>query len=317
MLQYGRIAVPPRLPARLESVRNNLRTTVYSGVDPMRMRRFTATLALGLCLAALPGRSVSGASDPPDAREILRRSEEVRSPDLDYAVDFTLVVSNPNTIWKERRARYTMIAHGKDLSLVLMREPRQFHPGTLLIMRNLYWLLFPKSTKPIQLSARHIFNGDISNGDLARGNLLENYEPRLDGEEKADGRKCFRLELTRTSNVAHFPRIRTWIDRKKLRPVMSEYYGRTGALLKTVHFGDYRNGTLGVRPMRLEVETHERAGERTTMEFTNLRRLDSARLDFTPEGLIHFRDAALARLAAEGEQAQPEDLITMIHGEAP
>lgn len=288
----------------------------YSLCVPMRRRRLVARLIAAflasLCAAAA---GLPHADREPDAAEILSRSEEIRSPDLDYAVDFTLHVTNPNSSWKERRARYTMIAHGKDLSLVLMREPRQFYPGTLLIMRNLYWLIFPKSTKPIQLSARHILSGDISNGDLARGNLERHYDVKLDGEEQIDGRRCWRLELTRTSNVAHYPRIRAWISKRRLRPKRFEYYGRTGALLRTVHYGDYRKTALGVRAMRIEVDTHSRPGEKTTMEFSDLRAVDAARLSFTTDGLVKFRDAARALFAAEGRQARPEALIDMLDGD--
>ncbi len=276
---------------------------------PIVARASIALLGSLLMTSGVPARA-----DAPDAGEIMRRSERVRSPDLDYAVDFTLVVSNPKTIWKERRARYTMIAHRKDHTLVLMREPKQFYSGTLLIMRNLYWLLFPRSDKPIQLSARNILNGDIANGDLARGDLLTHYEARLDGQEKVDGRRCWRLELQRTSNIAHYPRIRAWIDKRKERPVKFEYYGQTGSLLRTVHYGDYRDGAIGVRAMRIEVENQSRPGEGTVMEFSDLRLIDAGAFPYTTEGMLHFRDAAKAFQAAEGRQATPEDLLIMLNG---
>ncbi|MDX1389437.1 MAG: hypothetical protein R3344_09630, partial [Acidobacteriota bacterium] len=89
------------------------------------------------------------------AMTILRRAEQIRSPQEDYAVDFELFVVDPDSSWKERTARYTMIAHGKDYSLVVMHEPEQFYPGTLLIAKGLYWLLLPRSSKPFQLAPRH------------------------------------------------------------------------------------------------------------------------------------------------------------------
>ena len=278
--------------------------------------RFPAVFLLavaGLTAAAPP----ASAREKLDASEILRRAEEVRSPDRDYAVDFTLHVVSPDSVWKERTARYTMIAHGKDHSLVLVRQPKSFYPGTLLIERHRYWLMFPRSQKPIQLSAQQILNGDISNGDLTRGNLLNHYKPRIDGEEKLDGKRCWRLELTQNSNVVHYPRIRYWIDKKKLRPVKFEYYGKTGALLKTAHYEDYRKGPLGVRSMRIVVETYKREDEKTTMTFTNLREIDTSPLSFTREGMIAFRDLAREKYQAEGEQAQPEDLIAELGAGAP
>lgn len=274
-----------------------------------------ALTLLGISSLLIAGITIAGPAAPgeePDAAEILRRAEEVRSPDLDYAVDFTLRAENPNSAWKERTARYTMIAHGKDHSLILMREPKQFYPATLLIMRNLYWMIFPRSEKPIQLSAHHIIHGDISNGDLARGNLLRHYEVRLDGEEKVRGERCWRLKLTRSGYAAHYLKIVYWVSKKKLRPVKFEYYGKTGKLLRTAYYEDYRKGPLGVRSMKIEVETHARPGEKTTMTFENLRPLDASGLSFDVPGLVDFRNAARRRLETDGAQSEPEELIAML-----
>ena len=271
---------------------------------------FTIVLPLVALLTA-PG-PLALASEP-DAVEILRRAEEIRSPETDYAVDLTIKVVNPNSSWKERIARYTMIAHGKDYSFILMREPKYFYPGTLLIMRGLYWMLFPRSDKPIQLSQQHILNGDVSNGDLARGNLLKNYEPRLDGEERIEGRSCWRFELARVNSIAHYPRIRCWIQKKKLRPVKFEYFGKTGKLLKSAYYTEYRQGALGVRPMTIEVETHSRPDDKTTLTFSNLRPVDASRAEFTVPGLIAFRDAARRMSEVDGAQAQAEDLLAMLN----
>lgn len=282
----------------------------------MRSIAFSGISAV-LLTAVLAAASPAASEVEPDVAEILRQAEQVRSPDLDYAVDFTLRTVNPDSAWKERSARYTMIAHGKDHSLVLMREPKQFYPGTLLIMRNLYWMLFPRSEKPIQLSARHVIHGDISNGDLARGNLLSNYDARLEGEEKIKGDRCWRLELVRSNYAANYTRIVYWISKKKLRPVKFEYYGKTGTLLRSAWYENYRKGPMGVRSMRIEVETHIRPGERTTMIFSNLRPLDASGLEFTVPGLVRFRDAAREKFEADGAQAQPEELLAMLEPAAP
>jgi hypothetical protein len=231
-------------------------------------------------------------------------------------VDFTLKVTNPASAWKERTGRYTLIARGKDYSLVLMREPAVFHPGTLLIMRGLYWMLLPKAGRPLQLTEQQILDGDVSNGDLARGNLARAYEPRLDGEEEVRGEPCWRLDLKRTSYEAFYPRIRAWIGKKRLQPRKLEYYGRTGTLLRTVHYEDYRKGPLGERAMRIEVGSHVRRAEASTLSFSNLRPLDASTLRFDVDGLFAFRDAARDILQTTGRQAEPEELLARLAGPA-
>ncbi len=267
-----------------------------------------------------PAAPLSAASEPtPDratrkgsASEILRRAEEIRSPETDYAVDFALRAVNPTSAWKERSARYSLIAHGKDHSLILIREPATFYPGTLLIMRGLYWLLMPKAEKPLQLSAQIVLEGDISYGDLARGNLVRNYAVRLDGEEKVRGARCWRLELTQTGSEANYPRVRCWVEKRSFRPRKFEYYGKTGALLKTALYEEYRKTRLGVRPVRIEVTSPSRPDETTTLLFSDLRPLELSHVSFTTEGLIAFREAARSLLGAHGSQSRVEDLVASL-----
>jgi len=247
---------------------------------------------------------------PTQADEILRRAEEIRSPDLDYAANFVLHVVDPTTSWKEREAEYSLIAHGKDQTMVLMRRPRQFYPGTLLITHGLYWLLLPRAEKPFQLSPRHVLNGDISNGDLARGNLVAYYRPSLGGSEKLGDVDAWRLLLTRTRNLGMYKRILCWIAKDDYRPLKFEYFGETDNLLKVAHYEDYRDGPIGVRSMRIVVENTVRPGEHTTLTFSNLRRFDSSAIDFSREGLPALRDAALSLAGDERRQVSLEELVS-------
>ncbi|MCP3981948.1 MAG: outer membrane lipoprotein-sorting protein [bacterium] len=275
--------------------------------------RFLCLLLLAL---ASTGLATADKADSPSAEEILRRSEEVRNPVRDYVADFELTVDNPHTRWKQRQARYTMIAHGKDHSLVLMREPKQFHPGTLLIERGRYWLLLPRSSKQYQLSSRHVINGDIANGDLARSNLIYDYTPELLGEETVDGEPCWLIELQRRHPLSLYRRLRLWASKEDYRPVKFEYYGQTNALLKTAIFEDYRAGALGTRAMRVVVHSNMRKGETTTMTFSELREFDASGIRFLPGAMIEFRDAALKLVETHDRQPTVEEIVELL-GNAP
>ncbi len=75
-----------------------------------------ALVSLG-ALAMQPARAqeaMPSATALPGGWEILRRAEEVRSPEIDYTVEFVLKATDPASSWKERTASYMMIAHGKD-----------------------------------------------------------------------------------------------------------------------------------------------------------------------------------------------------------
>jgi hypothetical protein len=266
-------------------------------------------VALALCLSAAGAVTDGGV---PDAATILERAERVRSPELDYAADFTIHVVDPGSSWKERTAAYTLIASGKDRSLVLMREPEQFYPGALLIADGTYWMLLPKSSRPLQLAPRQVLTGDVSHGDLARGNLQAQYHVRLAEEATIEGEACWGLELRRSTHLAMYPRIRAWITKDHNRPWRFEYFGETGESRKVADFRDYRDTPIGVRSLRVEVHDRKRPTERSTMLFSRLRKIDARGLPFTPDGLMTVREAAFLELAADRTPIEPEDLAAWI-----
>ena len=279
---------------------------MVEGALPITMRT-ASTIAL---LAAFGLATVLAAhARPPSAEQILRRAEEVRNPNLDYAVDFTIHGVSRGEIVKERDASYSMVARGKDRTVILMRSPEDLYGALVLMSEDRYWMLLPKASKPWELSGAQMMNGDVATGDLARSNLMRGYAVSLSGEGLLDGEDCFRLELLAESGAARYPRIVYWVAKKGFRPKRLDHYGRTGALGKTVAYGDFRKGALGLRSMRLELESFDEWKEASTLVFSNLRKLDMPPASFTAEGLIPFRDAALSAQDAAGASDVPLERI--------
>jgi hypothetical protein len=107
-----------------------------------RLPSLVAVVLFGVPLASAAGPG-----------EILRRAEEVRSPSLDYAVDFSISVADDYTPGQTRTASYTMIAAGKARAIILMLGPDPFFGGTLLSRDREFWLLLPLASRAIQLSS--------------------------------------------------------------------------------------------------------------------------------------------------------------------
>ena len=270
--------------------------------------RSAATLTLRAAL--LFATVLEAHARPPSAEQILRKAEEVRNPDLDYAVDFTIHGVSRGDVVKERDASYSMVARGKDRTVILMRSPDNLYGALVLMVEDKYWMLLPKASKPWELSGAQMMNGDVATGDLARSNLTRGYAASLSGEEPLDGEACFRLELLAKSDAARYTRIVYWVAKKGFLPKKLEHYGRTGALLKTVTYGDYRKGALGLRSMRLDIESYDEWKEASTLFFSNLRKFEAPRASFTSEGLIPLRDATLStRETAATTNAPMESIV--------
>jgi hypothetical protein len=246
----------------------------------------------------------------PEADDILRKAEAVRNPSLDYAVDFTIHAVSKGTKTVERDASYSMIASGKDRTMILMRSPSNLYGALVLMADERCWMLLPRATKAWELSAAQMLAGDIATGDLARSNLTKGYAATLAGEDAVEGEPCWRLELSASTDRAHYGRIVYWIAKKSFLPRKLEHYGRTGKLAKVVDYGDYRKGALGLRPMRLQIESLDEWKETSTLTFTHLRKIRLDPSSFTAEGMAKVRDAALAAQAAgSGNEAGMEQIL--------
>lgn len=246
----------------------------------------------------------------PSASEILRKAEAVRNPSLDYAVDFTIHGVSKSGTQGERDATYSMLASGKDRTVIVMRTPENLYGALVLMADQRCWMLLPRALKPWELSAAQMVAGDIATGDLARSNLTKGYAATLAGDDSVDGEPCWRLELVAETERAHSARILYWVAKKSFLPWKLEHYGRNGTLIKVVRYGDYRKGPLGLRSMRLEIESLDEWKEASTLTFTHLRKIDPAPASFTAEGMIPLRDAALAvRTVGDGSDTSVERIL--------
>jgi hypothetical protein len=250
-------------------------------------------VALPLFIGLAHGKS-------PTADQILRKAEAIRNPELDYAVDFTIHGVSRAEKPIERDATYSMIARGKDRTVILMRTPESLYGALVMMVDRRYWMLLPKASKPWELSGAQMQNGDVATGDLARANLMRGYTATLAGDETIDDAACWRLELHAEDDAARYARIVYWVSKSGFLPRRLDHYGRAGKLLKTVRYGDYRQGALGLRSMQLTIESLDEWKEASTLTFSNLRKIDPRRASLTPDGMLSLRDAAMAARETDG-----------------
>ena len=262
-------------------------------------------------LAVIAASPVIPAAKEPDAAEILRRAEEVRNADFEFSADILVRTASPRGRPPERVATFSMVASGKDRTLMLRRTPKILYGGTFLIADDKYWMLLPRSKSALELAEPQVVFGEISNADLARMNFLRGWAPRLLGEERFEEYLCYKLELSRTGEGGHYTRVLYWIRKKDFFPRRLECYGGTPTRrLKMLRYEDYQKGNLGVRPMKVIVEGGNPWEDISTVTFSNLRRIKADAVQFTLEGMITLRDAARAKQkATQSEDTPLEDIL--------
>ncbi|MFS1914059.1 MULTISPECIES: outer membrane lipoprotein-sorting protein [unclassified Vibrio] len=127
----------------------------------------------------------------------------------------------------------------------------------MLMLGDNYWLLMPKSRRPIRITPMQKLLGEASVGDIStltwsqdyQGQVIENEDIlALDGSMT----KTKRLKLVAKTAGASYQQIDLWLDNKTAFPIQADLYLRSGKLAKKAQFEQgVRNGERRVTAMIL------------------------------------------------------------------
>ena len=144
--------------------------------------------------------------------------------------------------------------------------------GQILLMRDQdLWVFMPTLSRPIRLPLSQKLTGQVANGDLARVNFSGDYHPKLLRIEKIAGRDHYLLELVAARRAITYNRVLYWVDRANYRPYKVEFYSVSRRLLKTAYYREFKQLGGAIRPTRLVLQDALRKGERSVMDYGNMK----------------------------------------------
>jgi hypothetical protein len=86
--------------------------------------------------------------------------------------------------------------------------------------------------------------------DVLRVDLVKDYNAKLLGTEKVQGRPAYKLELTAKDETVPFARILYWADAENFLPLQSEFYTETGKLLRRALYEERKQLAGALRPSK-------------------------------------------------------------------
>ena len=222
-----------------------------------------------LCLSAGSSGAADPAADDPLARSILEKADEIRFPAESFQVDVYITSSAPERDTEKRK--YRVLSKGNDNTVVMILEPAS-ERGQIMLMkgRNL-WIFMPDVSQPIRLGLAQRLTGQVANGDLARANFSGDYTPTILRTEKLDGEEHYVLELTAVDRGVTYHRVLLWVNKSNSRPRKAEFYSLSNRLMKTCSYERYEPAAGKRRPMRLVMEDALKPGDRSVLDYDNLR----------------------------------------------
>ncbi|GLR09742.1 outer membrane lipoprotein-sorting protein [Mixta theicola] len=226
---------------------------------------------------------VSGWADvaPPQALEIIRLADEVRSPNKPFRYTVTIqeyksATSQPaNKQILDISMRFIKPEKGGQAdarSLVRFVWPPRDRGKIMLSDWYALWFYTPELRRPIPISPQQRLLGQISNGDVIVTNFEYAYHAELVGEAPCGETLCYTLDLKRKSPAATWPRIVYWVEKGgDYRPWKAEYYSLDNQLVKQVIYQRYQPVLGKARPTKIVVQDLRHGKGYSVMEYSNIR----------------------------------------------
>lgn len=229
--------------------------------------------------AAAPANAAEG--DEALARSIVQRADEVRFPNESFQVEVTVHSKSGDEELEPRL--YRVSSKGNENTIIQTLAPATERGQNMLMRGNDLWVFLPSVSQPVRLSLSQRLTGQVANGDLARANFSGDYDPTIAGTERIDGAEYYVLELVAAQRGVTYPKVKYWVRKSNLHPYKAEFYAKSGRLLKTCTYEDFRALGGRVRPTRLVMTDALKPADVSVMRYSDLKRVELPDRFFTKD----------------------------------
>ncbi|MGF1762038.1 outer membrane lipoprotein-sorting protein [Aliivibrio kagoshimensis] len=148
--------------------------------------------------------------------------------------------------------KYNVYTRPNRESLVIFKAKAEAGQKMLMLGDN-YWLLMPKSRRPIRITPMQKLLGEASIGDISTLTWSDDYQGKVLLTEPVDDQPSVKLELIAKTKGASYRKIELWLHSDDYFPLKANLYLRSGKMAKQAWFqrGE-REGKPAVTQMRLK-----------------------------------------------------------------
>lgn len=232
------------------------------------MKRIIATAVF--IIAAIGGISGQNLS----ATEIVRKADEKFNGERSSMMLMSMTIIRPS--W-QRTVEFKNWSLGRDYAMTLITSPAKDAGQSFLKRRTEMWSWNPAINRLIKLPPSMMSQGwmgsDYTNDDILKeSSVVNDYTHEITGEEKIDGRDCYRIKMTAKENAAviwgHQLR---WIDKTDFLVLRAELYDEDGLLVRTETGKDIKTMDGRTIPTRMELLPADEPGNKTIVTISEIR----------------------------------------------
>jgi len=194
-----------------------------------------------------------------------------------------------NQAHKERL--YQVLLKPGRRSLVLFKSPGEAGQKVLML-DDRFWLLMPKSRRPIRITPMQKLLGEASTGDISSLTWSEDYQGIISGETDYKGRPAIELELTAKVKGASYQMIKLRVDKISFQPLHAYLYLKSGKLAKEViyHLGELKGEP---RITRLTLLDRIASDKRTQIDYLEMNAVSIPDKVYNPAYLVRNPNLSL------------------------
>ncbi|WMU75508.1 outer membrane lipoprotein-sorting protein (plasmid) [Enterobacter bugandensis] len=253
------------------------------------------TITLGLYLTVFSSWVYSSPVDE-KALEIIRRADEVRSPNKPFRYTLTISEYKAGAAQSENKQILDISMRfikpdgetkADARSLARLTFPPRDKGKVLLSDGYALWFYTPELRRPVPVSPQQRLIGQIANGDVIVTNFEYAYRAALQGEVPCGDKICYSLLLERKSAEATWPKIRYYVEKEgDNRPFKASYYSLDARLFKEVTYHDFKPVLGRMRPTKIVVQDARNGKRYSVMEYSDIRQESLPDSWFTRESIM-------------------------------
>ncbi len=168
------------------------------------------------------------------AQAMLREADSYRQNSDEVKVSVRISLFKNNELDKEQR--YDVFIKPDRQTLVIGRSPLEIGQKVLML-DDKFWLVLPKTKRPIRITPMQKLLGEASTGDIATMRWNEDYKATLSAHAKDAESGLHELILTAKRKGVTYKKILLSLDPQGNQPVRAELYLASGKLAKVANFG--------------------------------------------------------------------------------
>ena len=175
--------------------------------------------------------SMSLAAD--NVETILKKADNYRLSQNTAQVETRVLLYKKGKLSKERD--YSVYIKSGRKSLVIFKSAVE-RGQKVLMLNDKFWMIMPKSRRPIRITPMQKLLGEASTGDIATMTWSEDYDGKISRKVVVNKTPCLKLELHSIRRGTTYARIELYVAQNDYFPVKANLYVASGKLAKRAYF---------------------------------------------------------------------------------